>query len=342
MEKSSHSQISVHRLTRSDSKHQSDRWRVFTQFVEEVEHMYPSIKQWLERKVAPQLDTPHRRAFLLSSGDRPIASVVLKRGDSSKLCHVRIAPEFQDNNLGSLLFCLLAQEIRSIATEVHFTLPESLWYERREFFRSFGFSESHKANQQYRLFDAELSCSAPFRDFWLHATEHTATIRKFLCSAGYVDVPPLVMSIKPRFARAVISGEKRVEIRRSFSSKWVDHRLCIYSSAPEQKLLGEATVLSVVSASPEEIWATFGNEIGCGRAEFNEYAHGTQKLVAITLGDVREYEQPMCLQDIRALSGGEFLPPQSHRTLGDKDNFKSVITVAQELHSGHLSLSNGR
>jgi hypothetical protein len=42
------------------------------------------------------------------------------------------------------------------------------------------------------------------------------------------------------------------------------------------------------------------------------------------------------------LSDEGFLPPQSHRTLGEKDNFKSVITVAQELHSGHLSLSNGR
>src|SRR5258708_15330730 len=98
MEKSAHSQISVHRLTRSDSKNQSDRWRVFTQFVQEVEHMYPSIKQWLDRKVAPQLDTPHRRAFLLSSGDRPVASVGLKRGESSKPCHVRITQECQYNN----------------------------------------------------------------------------------------------------------------------------------------------------------------------------------------------------------------------------------------------------
>jgi predicted transcriptional regulator len=311
---------------------------MFSTFVEELEHMYPSIRQWLDRKVAPQLDTPHRRAFLLSAGERPVASVVVKRGESSKLCHVRIAPEFQDKNIGSVLFYFLAQEIRSIAAEVHFTLPESLWHERQEFFQSFGFTESYKANQQYRLFETELSCSASFGDFWRHAADHLPTISRLLKSSGCTDVPPLMISIKPKFAQAIMSGEKRVEIRRSFSAKWADQRLCIYSSAPEQKLLGEATVTSVVAATPEDIWAAFGKDISCNRAEFDQYADGASKLVAIALGDVRKYERPLRLNDIRAFSGTPFSPPQSHRTLELKDNFESVITVAHDLQ-GPFGLS---
>jgi predicted transcriptional regulator/N-acetylglutamate synthase-like GNAT family acetyltransferase len=337
MDNQTPSQINVHRLTCADSKRQTDRWQMFAKFVEDLEHMYPSIRQWLEGKVAPQLDTARRSAVLLTTGDQPIASVVLKRGSSSKLCHVRIAPEFQEQNLGSFLFCLLAHEIRSVAAEVHFTLPESLWCEKREFFRSFGFSECHKANQQYRLFDQELSCSAPFEHFWQHAADQMPAVTRFLSSRGFVDVPRLILSIRPKFARAVIAGQKRVEIRRSFSPRWVDQRLCLYSSSPDRRLIGEATVMSVVAASPEEIWSSYGDQICCERSEFETYSTGKSELVAITLGQVREYERPLRLDEIRALNGGNFSPPQSYRTISEKDNFHSVLSVVHELHTGPLA-----
>jgi predicted transcriptional regulator/N-acetylglutamate synthase-like GNAT family acetyltransferase len=304
--------------------------------------MYPAIGTWLERKVAPQLDTNHRKAFLLSSGEQPIASVVLKRGDSSKLCHVRIDPRYQDQNLGTLLFCLLAQEIHSVAKEVHFTLPESLWVEKNEFFKEFGFSESIIAHQQYRLFDRELSCSARFEHFFQHAANQLPVLKRFLGNSGYVDVPRLVMSVKPRFARAVFSGDKRVEIRRSFSSRWVDERVCIYSSAPDRCLLGEATILNVLNANPEQIWCLYGPEICCDRAEFDAYANGASELVAIQLSQVVKYDRPVPLSDIRALTGSHFSPPQSYRTISAEDKFHSVLAVANQLCTGPLGLPVAR
>lgn len=332
------SNIAVHRLTHADAKAQSDRWRMFTEFVLQNERMYPSIEAWLKRKVAPQLDGKHRRAFLLSDGEEPIASVVVKRGLSSKLCHVRIDPSFQNHNLGTLLFCLLAHEIRSLANEVHFTLPESLWLEKEEFFRSFGFAESTVANQQYRLFDRELSCSASFRTFWEHAEDQLSVVADFLDTVGYVDVPRLLMSIRPKFARAIIAGEKEVEVRRSFSSRWTDQRLCIYSSAPDRCILGEATVISVITGSPEEIWSSYCAQLYCSRAEFDNYARGTSKLSAIRLGQVTPYKRPMPLNEIRALNEGRFSPPQSYRAVGEKDNFHSVLSVANDLCTGPLAL----
>lgn len=334
--------IKVDRLTQSDSKRQSDSWRSFTQFVLQNDRMYPAIRVWLDRKVGPQLDGVRRRAFLLSAGEEPIASVVVKRGDSSKLCHVRIDPKFQDQNLGTLLFCLLANEIRSVAVEVHFTLPESLWLEKEEFFRSFGFAESSVAHQQYRLFDRELSCSAPFDNFWKNAQDHLPAVAEFLDTTKYIDVPRLLMSIRPRFARAVIAGDKRVEIRRSFSKRWVDQRLCIYSSSPDQCLLGEATVISVIEGDPEEIWSSYNAQLCCTRAEFEEYSRGASKLVAITLGQVIRYERPLPLREIRALNDGHFSPPQSYRAVADRDNFQSVLSMAHDLCAGPLAFPTAR
>lgn len=342
MVKSVVSNIAVHRLTQADSKAQSDCWRTFTEFVLQNERMYPAIEAWLDRKVAPQLDGAHRRAFLLSDGEKPIASVVVKRGESSKLCHVRIDPSFQNQNLGTLLFCLLAHEIRSIANEVHFTLPESLWLEKEEFFRSFGFAESTVANQQYRLFDRELSCSAPFRTFWKHAEDQLPVVAQFLDTIGYVDVPRLLMSIRPKFARAIIAGEKQVEIRRSFSARWIDQRLCIYSSAPDRCLLGEATVVSVVTGHPEEIWSSYRAQLCCSRTEFDDYSRGRSKLAAIVLGQVLRYERPLPLSEIRALNEGRFSPPQSYRAVGERDNFHSILSVAHDLCTGPLALPTTR
>jgi len=342
MRKNSLSRIAVHRLTPADSKTQSDRWRTFTEFVLQNEEMYPTIEAWLDRKVAPQLDGANRRAFLLSDGEKPVASAVVKRGVSSKLCHVRIAPSSQNQNLGTLLFCLLAHEIRSLASEVHFTLPESLWLEKEDFFRSFGFAESTIANHQYRLFDRELSCSAPFGTFWKHAEDQLPAIARFLGSIGYMDVPRLLMSIKPKFARAIIAGDKRVEIRRSFSSRWTDQRLCIYSSAPDRCLLGEATVLSVITGHPEEIWSSYRAQIGCSRTEFDDYARGSSKLTAIQLGQATRYERPLALSELRALNQGHFSPPQSYRTVRERDNFQSLLSVAHDLCAGPLALPTRR
>jgi predicted transcriptional regulator/N-acetylglutamate synthase-like GNAT family acetyltransferase len=342
MNKNALSQIAVHRLTQVDSKTQSDRWRTFTEFVLQNEEMYPAIEAWLNSKVAPQLGGANRRAFLLSDGEKPIASVVLKRGESSKLCHVRIDPSFQNRNLGTLLFCLLAHEIRSLANEVHFTLPETLWLEKEEFFRSFGFAESTVANQQYRLFDRELSCSAPFQTFWKQAEDQLPAIAQFLGTIGYVDVPRLLMSIRPKFARAIVAGDKSVEIRRSFSSRWIDQRICIYSSAPDRCLLGEATVLSVITGHPEEIWSSYRAQMGCSRTEFDDYARGKSRLAAIELGQATRYERPLPLSELRALNQGRFSPPQSYRAVREGDNFHSLLSVAHDLCMGPLALPTTR
>lgn len=323
-------QLQLHRLTRVDFKRQTDRWRIFDEFVKQNERMYPAIGSWLHDKVGPQLDTPYRRAFLLSSDDQPLASVVLKRSNSSKLCHVRVEPSSQDKSLGTLLFWLLAQEVSAVAKEVHFTLPESLWFERREFFKSFGFSESHVANQQYRLFERELSCSAPFHQFRRSAQDQLPVLKRFLSNKIYVDVPKLLMSMKPTFARAVIAREKQVEIRRAFSSRWIGERVCIYSSSPDRSLLGEATVLDVVPGNPEELWSRFGPEICCERAEFDFYAGNTSGLVAIRLGEIVKYDRAIPLSDIRDMAGNQFWPPQSYRTISEEDNFHSVLSAAYQ------------
>jgi predicted transcriptional regulator len=62
-----------------------------------------------------------------------------------------------------------------------------------------------------------------------------------------------------------------VEIRRRFSTRWVDRSLSIYASEPERKIVGKAQIKAVVPGSPNDIWDVFGCDLACSRAEFDEY-----------------------------------------------------------------------
>src|SRR5204863_9817154 len=101
----------------------------------------------------------------------PVATAVVKRGENAKFCHLRLDECVRDQNLGELFFALMAAEVRQFASDVHFTLPESLWEEKRDFFQSFGFASASRATKQYRPFHDELSCSTPFQALWRTLTE---------------------------------------------------------------------------------------------------------------------------------------------------------------------------
>src|SRR5262245_12772455 len=132
-------QLSVERITAADFSALSDRWQSFESLVLRSDAMYPDIKQWIRGKVGPELSTSHRSAFLLTYRDEPAAAAVFKRERVSKICHIQVRRDLQDQSLGKFLFCLAALEFGAIASEVHFTLPENLWLEEAAFFEGFGF-----------------------------------------------------------------------------------------------------------------------------------------------------------------------------------------------------------
>ena len=124
------------------------------------EEMYPDIKRWFKKKVIPELKTNERIAYVGYINDKPIASAIVKQGELSKICHLKINKKFQNNSFGKILFSLMLSDIKDIAKEVYFTLPESLWEERKKFFQSFGFNTITKTDIRYRTFENELKCSS--------------------------------------------------------------------------------------------------------------------------------------------------------------------------------------
>lgn len=129
--------------------------------------------------------------------------------------------------------------------------------------------------------------------------------------------PPKValISIRPLFVKKILSGEKKLEFRRSWVAEPVDV-LVIYSSAPTQRIVATVNIVGVTEGSPTALWE-LAKEKGGGvtRQLIYDYFAGKKSGFAIEIADVLEFEHPV---DPKKMFKN-FLAPQSFRYLDSKD-----------------------
>lgn len=320
------------RLAEGDVRCKTDHLADFEDLILGNQQMYPEIERWYKGKVLPGIKQDERVAFVGYLDERPAVSAVVKKGSNAKFCHLRIHEALQDAHLGEVFFSLMALEIRDLAKGVHFTLPESLWDTKGQFFQSFGFRSTELAEAQYRLFDRELACSADFSTVWGSVLQKIPKIADMYAMGGFAPDNQLLMSVKPEFAEKIMLKKKTVELRRKFSTRWIGHRINIYASAPVMSLMGEARVAGVVVNKPEIIWERFHEQVGCSRDEFNAYAAGADELYAIELDDVQSYRSRLPLVQMSHLVKERLAPPQSYMTLEKGKPWAKAVSIAAYLH----------
>lgn len=328
----------VIRLTEEDATRSTDPLRTLGEQLAFQEEMYPRIKTWFRDKVIPGLRDGSRVAYLGFEGEKPILTAVVKRGEHAKFCHLRIAEEFQDLHLGEVFFSIMALEVRTTAKDIHFTLPESLWIRRREFFSSFGFRDVIRTRTQYRLFEEELRTSASFWDVWRAARQRLPKLTNCFSINDYAMSPKLLLSVKPEFAGRLLCGDKTVEVRRRFHGRWRGARVALYASSPEKALVGEATIEDVEAASPTMVWEQYKDQLGCSRQEFLAYTGTTAEVFAIHLQDVTPYTSRIPLCQFEYLLEEELAPPQSHCEVHGDRPWGKAISIAALLHGCQRSM----
>ncbi len=321
-------------LGAEDAGTENDYIRDLKSLVCSSQDMYPGIDRWFTEKVMPGLRLSGRIAYIGYENDKPIASAVLKRGARSKICHLKISKDFQDLHLGQMFFTQMIAEILSQANEIHFTLPESLWASRNDFFKSFGFSSVAKASRQYRSGDEELYCSAPVAQAWSAALDKLPELLKRFSVNGHSTDNSVLLSIRPKYAESILGGEKSIEIRKKFSKKWLGKKVVLYASRPTSAIVGEATIGSVVEGQPSEIWAHFGESVGCSRSEFEEYTASCPRVSAIELCNVKRYQSAILRSQMSDLVGRDLLPPQSYLELNfeRQRGWERAISLMTILH----------
>ena len=324
--------LQIARLSETDAKLQTDNLSVFRELVLRNEHLYPNIDRWFVERVVPGLRSKERIAYIGYLDEKPVISAIVKRGAAAKFCHLRITEEFQDFNLGELFFSLMALEVKEYAREIYFTLPESLWLTKMNFFQSFSFRKATKADDQYRFFDEELQTSSPFSLVWQAVLNKLPKLLNTFCVGGHRMTGDLLLSVKPEYATQIMTGRKSVEIRRKFSKRWIGSRASLYASAPVMGLIGEAQISNVRTGKPENIWKRYSACIGCCRKDFEDYTSNCDVVYAIELDEVKPYRAPVMLSYAANLIGEHLVPPQSYCVLETGKAWTQAVSVAALLH----------
>jgi len=118
---------------------------------------------------------------------------------------------------------------------------------------------------------------------------------------------PVLMSIRPPYAEAILAGAKCFELRRRRPSFSSGTQVVIYSSSPLRRLLGTFEVGEVLEGTPEVLWGAVESKAGVDMGTFQKYFAGC------SVGYAIEVRNPRRLSPARL----RFRPPQSYLFLRD-------------------------
>jgi predicted transcriptional regulator len=329
------------RVRADDVRYRSDDLFSLRELILRSDESYPGIGKWLDSKVLAGMRTGERVGFVGLLNEKPIASAVIKRGAVAKFCHLKLEPEARDLHLGDLFFSLMTLEVRQNARDVRFTLPESLWMEKQDFFNGFSFLSATPSARQYRLFDAEFFCQTSFSSLFAAARRKVAGVFGRLAIGDHSLLTGAVLALHPSYLEKIFSKEKTVEFRTRFSKRWELQRVSLYGTKPISGLAGEARIGRVISGEPNKIWELFGHAAGCTRQEYDSYVNGHETVYAVTLTDVLRYPDPVPLSQLSHLLGVNLAAPQSYLSLANNDNWLSAVALSAALQ-GSITVSSSR
>jgi predicted transcriptional regulator len=116
----------------------------------------------------------------------------------------------------------------------------------------------------------------------------------------------LLISIKPKYTKKIISGEKKFEYRKKLFKNDIQ-MIFIYSSSPEKKIIGYFKYAGYSFGIPADIWEETKHLSGITETEYKTYFLNKEIAFAIKINDLVVYKNPI---DPYTLNNN-FWPPQS-------------------------------
>ena len=144
-----------------------------------------------------------------------------------------------------------------------------------------------------------------------------------------------MLSVRPRFAKALLAGTKTAEIRRRFPDVPVGTTVLVYSSSPERALLGTMRVRAVVRSTAADIWRDYQDVIAIDWVELSEYLQGASACSVLELDSPVTWPRPVPLDTLRRTLAVE--PPQSFRYLTARQLSKVVPSYPGAGEAAELS-----
>ena len=131
------------------------------------------------------------------------------------------------------------------------------------------------------------------------------------------DRRTLVLSLRPRYAHAILDGTKTVELRKRRVAASPGTDLILYATTPMRAVVGTARLQGTILCEPEAAWREHAASLGLERHEFERYLAGVTMACLLLLENVRRLQRPLSLAELTRTDS--FRPPQSYRYVSSAD-----------------------
>jgi predicted transcriptional regulator len=135
-----------------------------------------------------------------------------------------------------------------------------------------------------------------------------------------------LLPIQPRYANAIIRGDKQVEFRRRRFGRDVQY-VVVYSSSPVCRIVGYFRISSISEGRPRAIWEDYKHVGGIQQEDYFRYYEGAELAIAIGIERVCVLRNPVRLDK---LSAG-LKAPQSYSYLTPEQITELVEISSQPL-----------
>lgn len=143
----------------------------------------------------------------------------------------------------------------------------------------------------------------------------------------------ILISLEHRHVARILSGAKKVELRRRPLKVSPGTYIWMYSKVPHAAVGAVARVGTIASAAPEDLWHEYGSMTGIAKCEFDAYFVGVRVGWAILLDEVRPLPRAVTLAALRRQSDS-FHPPQFFMRLRQGSHALEILRRGFECRAG--------
>lgn len=295
-----------------------DDYREIRDFLLESSSLYPGIELWWDHRILPTLEQQQRVVLVVDAGRSLEGLFIGKFGGSAKLCTLRLRESIRNQGIGRALVTEgLSRLLQPDTAKFHVTVSEAAEEGSTAFFESIGFRRIAVEPARYRAGVDEFIYSCPRAEI----VEAIRNARDGLdqnlygaCPVRMPDEQTILMSLKPEFATAILSGRKSIEFRRRFSKAYEGATVVFYIARPVQQFVFSAKIARVDRKPKTGLWALYHDKGGIAKTVFDDYFSGTEHGYAIHLSLVKRLPNTVALEHAQSVCPS-LRPPQSFQRL---------------------------
>jgi predicted transcriptional regulator len=151
----------------------------------------------------------------------------------------------------------------------------------------------------------------------------------------------IAIAINPKFARAILQGRKAIEFRRNGVPTEISH-IVLYSTKPDQEIIGYCEVRECVVAPTKILWRSYGKFGLISREHFFSYYKGHKVGKCYIINKSWKFIRPLPLSQCRSFDRApqsfSYIRQSEWKNLKRKKKVIAKNFLYAELRDQHIQL----